>query len=745
MTGERTRLPHPPTCADPDAQHIGVVMVHGVGFQQPGETLLRWSRALERVLRGWALSRRLPNMPATAADVGLGPTDERLVELQLPDQPEDSQAGWSGALHMVITEALWAPYLREPSTHDVSAWLGEHGAAGRLADRALGLRAGGEALESQSNLYVDESAGDDATPAQSTMASLRQRVRASPNDPAELARVVGRSLLLGFNRLRVGVIASGFASVLLLVFGALRAVTRLLPFVGGLVGRIDRLLTGLAGDMQTLLDDPPQSANVRQRLAAAIDTLEGYGCDRVVLVAHSGGVAASYMLLNDPTYRDLPVDGLLSFGQGLSASWALTDAYSTAGCEAALRMYPLVVRDPRRGRSFAWNDYWASDDPVPAGSLRFPACASGHVDAEHGSLWNRASSSADHTGYWENDEEFVMPVLADIAALADRRGGTSPIGWQHHDALVERRQRRVSLLALWRRLAFIVLPVTVVIAFTRESYGGLDDLGLAVTRVWNAIPFHELVSTPVHAFQAWAADVLLPNPVGSAVVLLGGVMFVGVASLIGASVIVPFGRWGPWRSSPRLATTLRLIDVGAGLSLFVVSAVAVGVAFILPLLVVILASAATLVAQRIAEQMAANRTAQMWGLTAVYLVGFAAFAVAWLAVLAVPLATQVLLGIGVLYLFVSAIRGVGNWLWSSWDEYERRLAVRDVVPTGEGWYIAGSGIALAGSLIGLVAAVGFANETPFGVGLPIVASLVCIGLVVVVVLTTAARASLRSD
>jgi hypothetical protein len=286
--------------------------------------------------------------------------------------------------------------------------------------------------------------------------------------------------------------------------------------------------------------------------------------------------------------------------------------------------------------------------------------------------------------------------------------------------------------------------VTVVLSFTRPGFGGLDDLGAAVTRIWDSLPLHELISAPARAYQAWAAEVILPTEVGSALVTLGGVLFVAVASLIGASVAVPFGRWGPWRSSPRLARGLRWIDIGAGASLFVVSAVVVGPAFILPVIIIVLGSVATLMAQRIQERSAGKRTRQMVALTVVYAAGFGAFFLSWGSVLAIPLAGRILLGIAVVYAFLLAIRGVGGWLWDSWDRYERSQAVRDRVPRTEGRFIAGEGGALVGALLAVVVGVSFAGERIGGLPVTAITTIAAIGLVTVVVLSAAAWTSLRS-
>jgi hypothetical protein len=160
--------------------------------------------------------------------------------------------------------------------------------------------------------------------------------------------------------------------------------------------------------------------------------------------------------------------------------------------------------------------------------------------------------------------------------------------------------------------------------------------------------------------------------------------------------------------------------------------------------VVVLGSVSALLAQRIWEQSAEKPTRQMWSLVVVYGIGIAAFFVSWAAVFAVPLAGQVLLGVGVIYVILRMIRGVGAWLWESWDRYERSLAIRGRVPRGEGQFIAGVGASLLGALIAVVIGVGFAGTSVGGVAVTALAAAAVIILVGSVVLTASARASLRS-
>ena len=129
---------------------------------------------------------------------------------------------------------------------------------------------------------------------------------------------------------------------------------------------VDNFLIDWFGDLPVLLDEPVQAANVRARLARSIQRLLDDGCDAIVIVAHSGGALVSFETLLDPAYAHLPVDKLITLGQGLGLAWRLavdpevheiTPGHRVVGDLAAVRP------------TLRWVDFWASYDPAPAGPM----------------------------------------------------------------------------------------------------------------------------------------------------------------------------------------------------------------------------------------------------------------------------------------------------------------------------------------------------------------------------------------
>ena len=77
------------------------------------------------------------------------------------------------------------------------------------------------------------------------------------------------------------------------------------------------------GDVRVLLTDRIQAANIRARLAEAIQDCLDAGCGTIVVVGHSGGTMVGYMTLADEAYEPLPVNTFVTHGQALTIGWRL--------------------------------------------------------------------------------------------------------------------------------------------------------------------------------------------------------------------------------------------------------------------------------------------------------------------------------------------------------------------------------------------------------------------------------------
>lgn len=646
-------------------RHVGVVFVHGVGFQHPGDTLLSWSAALIRALRD-------DNLRQTGV-VGADPVLRSVVDLTGTTRPV-VEIAVSADEHWVFTEAYWASSIRPPTFGEVLRWLLIEGGIERAVDHLQRLP--GPRIEK-------------STPVKRLFVSL------------------------------VGAIA-------LLAYGAVRGIAGLIPGSRpGVIGSVDGFLTAWSGDMRVLLFDEVQSLVILNRVAAAVRSLEGYGCHKLTLLAHSGGAVASYMSL--VKYPSLAVTDLVTFGEGLNIAWRLAERHREAsGGRAALLAGAISLAD----RPVRWSDYWATEDPVPNWGLRPPQAVAGPAPSSTPGFTTRTatdipttelgtpisnswSMGLDHGGYWENDEEFVLPVLSRLAV------GPGDVEQLANDD-VRRRLQRLSLIAGWRHLSFISGLFAIILATLGVSYhmfvaphvqeaglvhgvvlwiergltyavdptpveeirvnpfrgGPIYALGEVVRDLWNAIPGTGILGAPVDALRRQADHplVALATSVG---LILGPFML-----LMGSLNALPnTKRWlrawtggtfagpatvGLWTLAAIVCVTAFLayvgllfigLGVGANQNPYTPMALAAIVA------TVVIFGLLRLLGLIDAIKLAAD-VAQWW------------LALAMLATL--PLAMLINPGYGIYVLgslvafgLFQVVSGVGSWRWRSWDIQER--------------------------------------------------------------------------
>ena len=134
----------------------GIVVVHGIGSQQPAETLLQWTAPLIEVLTAWrALDREddrrsfpppekgRPDDPVKAAAIDFHspfPT----ISLHIPETELDGRR--HPAREWLITEAWWASNVAPPGLATMINWLGPGGGAARVVDGILGNKGEGSVL-----------------------------------------------------------------------------------------------------------------------------------------------------------------------------------------------------------------------------------------------------------------------------------------------------------------------------------------------------------------------------------------------------------------------------------------------------------------------------------------------------------------------------------------------------------------------------------------------------------------------
>lgn len=529
--------PGPP----PDGQpRTGVVWVHGIGTQKPGDSLFDWTRPILDVFAEW---RRQYDAASGLEPIGENPVgsasvsdpDNRWIQVDVPAYGDRPRGQW------LFTEAYWAGDIRPPSFGAASAYLLAH-LRGIIKGIADGLQIREQKRKDRVKTLSDE---------------LADQLRSAGREPSDDPR--WRELSLAFQgrwtiadnldgvwklapvRWALLSVVTVVAIVALGVYSLLHAIP--IPAIQKRVeiAAADTFIVEWFGDLAVILDDLAQGAAVRNRLFERVAWLKRHQCDDVVLLAHSGGTIVSYATLLRYPSTELEISKLVTFGEAIKLGWRLERETGDWNPGNSVR------GDLRDGHpSLRWVDVWASYDPAPSGPMesedgcpivrldKLPKEAKRNpdgIEVESRPVTNFMHLALDHGGYWSNDEGFLIPVIRHVD---DPRGNGDGSRF-FSDALdrtlrTERRRRRVALMLAWRWTAFAAAVASIVGLIV-----GIPDAsatGDAVASVWALLPGHEIVSGSIDGIGRAVAVILGAVGLPSFGDWLGGV---GPA-LLGAAV-----------------------------------------------------------------------------------------------------------------------------------------------------------------------------------------------------------------
>lgn len=380
--------------------------------------------------------------------------------------------------------------------------------------------------------------------------------------PLAFARLMAATLYL---LLTPVMILATLALMLLLWLPAILPIPRVRSAVVG----IQRALTGSLGDSFILLNSPLQAASIRSQLRRDIEWMADQKCEKIVVVAHSQGAAVSFDVLRD---GDVEIDLLVTLGSGLqklaglrevqrhgrmerlTAATLIAIAGLAYGLASALTpnlsdrpsgvafaaigaiAYFYVVRNLVVGQTFGdvtlwsrrmraagidWHDFYAADDPVPNGRLM--ADDEIPVSTE---VRNRDSIATDHTTYWDNTDEFTLPVTSLIGDRDPHFAGLFAAA--KPDAVAIERQYRVGYLAATRRVTIAALVAVLIAHWTEATDFATWLAGLV------GLTSDEPISFGTEHWQA-----------------------AGFAAAIGASFLAMSYLWGWWDNRAALAVVQR--------------------------------------------------------------------------------------------------------------------------------------------------------------------------------------------
>lgn len=521
----------PPRTTDPN--RTGVVFVHGIGDQAACGTFLDWSRPIVDLLIDWRRDHEVPGDPVVRCAYDQTGAQLPFLDLEISDYAGRPAGSW------VITEAWWAQSTRPPTLPAMT-----HYVRSAMLPIMRGICRGYRQRERNWTRRVRVARG------------YATREKTYDKAPLVLKAVSARRrdwiYWLDWFQMKTTLLA--FVPIYCLIWLALLLYDpfRRIPIKAlqdsSTLKSVDTLLTRWFGGLPNVADDNIQSANVRSRLANAIRGLRAQGCGPIVVVAHSGGAIVTFETLCDPAYHDDPVDKLITLGEGLSLAWRIDNAYKGLPAASRLRGDLRTMRPKLR-----WVDFWSTYDPAPAGPIHPPA-SSRLVRRRSHEIVNRMSILEDHGAYWDNDEEFLIPLLQDI----DTPTGHASDSRFFRDsslAMVRAawRRVRVGVLAAWRWEVALLAAIPLGLATLTAALGirgmhGPGRLGGDFATWWRTVPGHGIIAGPLDWLSGVASWPSFLRTIGQWGL---GVAVVGLAFLVLARVGIGF--WGSWDRRERQA------------------------------------------------------------------------------------------------------------------------------------------------------------------------------------------------
>jgi hypothetical protein len=540
-----------------------------------------------------------------------------------------------------------------------------------------------------------------------------------------------------------------FSALLLLLYGVLRSVETLIPIgplaSGGLTRPIDRFVLEWFGDVFVLLDVPAQAASVRGRLTDAIADLVAAGAEDVVVIAHSGGAIVTWTTLADPATGGLPVHTLVTIGEGLNLGWNITSGGGTGSdpadtLERARRRFrllyePLMERRPK----LRWVDYWGSRDPAPSGPLDPPIDDLRPPADRFTSMpvWNRLSFREDHGGYWDNDEEFVIPLMRRLEGARDTDPSFFGDGAAHTLRSL-RRRRRLSVLSLWKQLCLMVPTAAILTSFVAGT-GLIPRLADAIAAAWAVVPGSQIIIGPLNAIRDLGLEDVGPVDTLAEV----GVWVVAALILVAAwfALISPPERGRPWDgvTSAGARVIRQLIQHGPILAAAPLAVLAI-TAFVrfadgaTPDGVAAVADAVPWIVAGVAVVVGVALVSQRWVVVRIAATAIVLFLASLLvaapiiAILIFPDVGRMVLGSVAIVVAFAILGRIGSWRWTAWDRRER-AASHEPAPTYRSiGLVAVQCVVFLGSLALFFVAVSFDLVAVAGLGVALVIVAILLGI-----------------
>ncbi|MGO8950140.1 MAG: hypothetical protein ACLQUY_21285 [Ktedonobacterales bacterium] len=435
--------------SDGEQQRItGVVLIHGLGLIPRNDML---QRSLNALSYWFNHEVGLPMRPEGEGRLWLAPhlTDDpdpdqsasrAIVDLVAPRPAEstktestktDSSPSPDAAARLELREVWWAESFGAPNIAQTISWaqVQWREQAGRLLI-PVGRRPQPERSD-------DTPPANELPPAVTNPPAEMDADRAHLSQPSRRALLSMLWLYSLYQYIWKAVqwlVLTPVITLLLLVMGIVQVLGGV-PFLGSAIvsattALINTVMLHWVAEIQVYLTDYTRSSAIRQRFQNEVeDLLRNPLCDRVVVIAESGGTYIAYegltTLLEQP---DLPLDDqgqpkpvtFICIASALRRIWLLanTDAERMHG------VLPKYVR---------WLHFWAEYDPVAAGPLTeksiprittwdppeenpYGAIRDSLGRCENIRVSNTDSTFTDHVSYWDNIEQVIGPIACELVA-----------------------------------------------------------------------------------------------------------------------------------------------------------------------------------------------------------------------------------------------------------------------------------------------------------------------------------------
>ncbi len=446
----------------------GVVIVHGIGDQRPGDTLADFSKALCDTLINCVVDtpegKVLPRVQLRSDVSGSPPS----VWLHITSPGGKEKATW------VCREAYWNDAFPAPPPTQVLWWGVNQNLRNQIKSLLkMILDPANEALPTERELEKEEAKRATRTENISNPVKL---------DMSSKAPVVVKS---GF--------ISGVALVLLvpLVYFVLGLVWlfHFVPSIGpldrviGWVRKIDPFLSSSLGDIEKYVDHQIWSANARARVEnAVVGMLQDKEVNDITIVAHSMGAVVAYDALTEGGNIAEAVTQIggankkitfVTVGGAINRVFDMVSSPSVPKPrqreEKEIKYNDLQITKPLAQvitgfgdeknvgaleDKFYWLDIFARRDPVPCGPVSEHIIAKAGIDPirqmKERMVVNKDSLVFDHVAYWEN-RELVMPRI-----LRAINGGTE-YPWPEAGITEKKVSRRIKIALKYASLSEIIL------------------------------------------------------------------------------------------------------------------------------------------------------------------------------------------------------------------------------------------------------------------------------------------------